>query len=416
MKKSLNRWIYVVIGVIVLLLAGMVYSWTVMSSPIAAAYPTWTKAQLSLTFTITMFCFCIGGFLGGILQKKISVKILLWLSAVLFILGFFVSSRAQSLLMLYLGFGILAGLASGFAYNAVMSSVGKWFPDKQGLISGILLMGYGIGSFIIGKIYTALTPSDGSSVWRNTFLIFGIIVCAVMIIAGFFIVKPDDNWQAPAPKKAVKKKAESYEELSTVAMLKRPSCWLFFFWAVLISMAWFAIVSQGSPMAMEAMQIQSGNATAAQMSSIATIVGLISIFNGIGRIVFGWLFDKAGRLFTMIIGGVLFACGMLMILWSIKSHSTVILIVSYILTGFSFGSVTPTISAFTSLFYGLKNYPTNYSIFNMNLLIASFGSTIAGKLFDASGSYVLILLVNVALIVAALILSILIKKPKTANK
>ncbi len=416
MKKTLNRWVYAIIGVIVLLLAGMVYSWTVMSSPIAAMYPEWTKAQLSLTFTITMFCFCPGVFCGGLLLKKCQPKILLWLSAVLFILGFVVSSRAQSLIMLYLGFGILAGLASGFAYNAVMSSVGKWFPDKQGLISGLLLMGYGIGSFIIGKIYTAVTPSDGGPAWRSTFLIFGIIVAIVMAIAGFFIVRPSDDWQAPAPKKALKKKAESYEEINTITMLKRPSCWLFFFWAVLISTAWFGIVSQGSPMAMEAMRIQGGSATAAQMSSIATIVGLISIFNGIGRIVFGWLFDKLGRLLTMIIGGVLFACGMLLILWSIKSHSTGILVASYILTGFSFGSVTPTISAFTSLFYGLKNYPTNYSIFNMNLLIASFGSTLAGKLFDASGSYALILLVNVALIVVALILAILIKKPKTAVK
>lgn len=414
MKKTLNRWVYVIIGIIVLLIAGMVYSWTVMSSPIAANFPEWTKAQLSLTFTITMFCFCIGCFLGGLMQKKVQPKILLWLSAVLFILGFVVSSIAQSLIILYLGFGILSGFASGFAYNGVMSSVGKWFPDKQGLVSGLLLMGYGIGSFIIGKIYTAVTPSDGSGAWRSTFLIFGIVACVIIGISGFFIAKPDESWQAPTPKKAVKK-AESYEEVTTINMLKKPSCWLFFAWATLLSLSWFAIVSQGSPMAMQAMQINAADATAAQMSSIATIVGLISIFNGIGRIVFGWLFDKLGRLLTMIIGGVMFACGMLLILLALNSHSNAILIVAYIITGFSFGFVTPTISAFTSLFYGLKNYPTNYSIFNMNLLIASFGSTIAGKIFDSAGSYVPIILMNIGLIVVGTILAILIRKPKTAK-
>ncbi|WKY46083.1 hypothetical protein Q5O14_08300 [Eubacteriaceae bacterium ES2] len=68
--NHLNRWIYASVGVVIMLLAGLVYAWTVLQAPIAMMYKEWTKSQLSVTFTIIMFCFCLGGFLGGVMQKK----------------------------------------------------------------------------------------------------------------------------------------------------------------------------------------------------------------------------------------------------------------------------------------------------------------------------------------------------------
>ena len=413
MKKPMNRWVLAIIGVIVLVFAGMVYAWTVLSAPIAAQYPEWTKAQLSLTFTLVMFCFCIGGVVGGILSKKFKPWVILISSAVLFILGFFIASRATSLIVLYIGFGVLAGFGSGFAYNAVMTFVGKWFPDKQGLISGILLMGFGIGAFIIGKVYTALTPSDGTGAWRTSFLFLGIITAVIVAVSMFFISAPPLDWQAPAPKKASKKKpVQSYEEINTITMFKRSSFWLFFLWAICLSAAGLMVVSQGTPMAMESMQITAESATAAQMGSIATIVGFISIFNGVGRIIFGFLFDKIGRFLTMLLGGIVFIVAMLLVIWALKGHSTVVLVFAYIASGIGYGCVTPTNSAFASLFYGMKNYPVNLPVINMNLLIASFGSTIAGAVYDSSGSYVTVIILVIGLLVVGTILGFFIRKPK----
>lgn len=416
MKKPINRWVLAIVGVIVLVFAGMVYAWTVMSAPIAAMYPEWSKADLSLTFTIAMFFFCIGGLIGGLLSKKMQPRILLLIAAALFLFGFYVTRRADALIWLYIGFGVLAGLGSGFAYNAIMSSIGKWFPDKQGLISGILLMGFGIGSFLIGKVYTAVTPSDGTDVWRMSILIFGLVAGVVLLISSFFVTRPSAEWQAPAPKKATAKKAEVYEEINTGTMLKRPSFWMFFLWAVFLSVAGLGVISQGAPLAMEVIQVTPETATAAQMSMIATIVGLISIFNGTSRVLFGLLFDKIGRFLTMLIGGIVFIAAMGLILLALSTHSQVLLVISYIATGLGFGCVTPTNSAFTSLFYGLKNYPTNFSIINMNLLFASFGSTLAGILFDKTGSYTTIIVISMALIVLGTILACLIRKPKAARE
>ena len=159
--KQLNRRVYAIVGVIVLLFAGLVYAWSVLSTPIAAEFTGWTKAQLSLTFTLVMILFCIGSLLCGLLAGKLSAKNAVRLGAVLFLAGFYIASRCQTPLTLYLGFGVLCGLGSGLSYNAVMSTMVKWFPDKPGLISGVLLMGFGGGSFLIGKLYQRSEHTSG---------------------------------------------------------------------------------------------------------------------------------------------------------------------------------------------------------------------------------------------------------------
>lgn len=164
--KQLNRWVYAIVGVIVLLFAGLVYAWSVLSTPIGAEFTGWTKAQLSLTFTLVMILFCIGSLLCGLLAGRLSAKNAVRLGAVLFLAGFFIASRCQSPLTLYLGFGVLCGLGSGLSYNAVMSTMVRWFPDRPGLISGVLLMGFGGGSFLIGKLYQAWTPA-GVGGWAH---------------------------------------------------------------------------------------------------------------------------------------------------------------------------------------------------------------------------------------------------------
>lgn len=401
--KRTNRWLYAAVGVAVLLLAGLVYAWTVLQAPIAAMYPDWSKGQISLTFTITMAMFCIGGFLAGKAQRKLACRVLVWLSAVLFLGGFALASVAQSLLVLYLGFGVLAGAASGIAYNAVMSSVSAWFPDKPGLISGLLLMGFGMSSFLVGKAYTALTPSDGSAAWRTSFLVFGILLCVVMLLAGFFVKKPGSDFVLPTAAKG--RAAASFEEVTTGEMLRRGTFWRFLLWATFLTVAGLAIISQGTPMALEA-------CPELPMGSVATIVGLISICNGVGRILFGGLYDRLGHRRTMLFGGALFLAAMLLLLAALGLHSLTLLILAYVVTGLAYGCVTPTNSAFVGQFFGRENYPANFSIVNMNILVASFGSTAAGAVYDATQSYTAIILIVMVLIAAGTAVACTIKAPK----
>ena len=372
-----KRWLYAVIGVIILLFAGLVYAWSVLSGPIKADFG-WSQAEITLPYTIVMIFFCIGCVASGALASRIPARIYVWISAALFLIGFLISANISNLIMLVIGFGVICGFASGLAYSAVMSTVGKWFPDKQGLISGILLMGFGISSFVIGKLYDAFTP-DTFGAWRTSFTVIGIVIAAVMAVCGFFIKKPGPDFDIK-PAADGKKHRENPAAIDANAglMLRQPSFWLYLLWVIFMSAAGLALISQAKGVATEA-GVTGG--------TVATIVGLISIANGVYRIIFGGLYDKIGRSAVMQIVNALFIIESIILIFALLKSSFVLLVLGFVIGGAAYGGVTPTNSAFVSSYYGIKNYPLNFSIINCNLLIASFGSNIAAKLYDASGSF-----------------------------
>lgn len=372
-----KRWLYAVIGVIILLFAGLVYAWSVLSGPIKADFG-WSQAEITLPYTIVMIFFCIGCVASGALASRIPARIYVWISAALFLIGFLISANISNLIMLVIGFGVICGFASGLAYSAVMSTVGKWFPDKQGLISGILLMGFGISSFVIGKLYDAFTP-DTFGAWRTSFTVIGIVIAAVMAVCGFFIKKPGPDFDIK-PAADGKKHRENPAAIDANAglMLRQPSFWLYLLWVIFMSAAGLALISQAKGVATEA-GVTGG--------TVATIVGLISIANGVSRIIFGGLYDKIGRSAVMQIVNALFIIESIILIFALLKSSFVLLVLGFVIGGAAYGGVTPTNSAFVSSYYGIKNYPLNFSIINCNLLIASFGSNIAAKLYDASGSF-----------------------------
>ena len=396
--KHLNRWVYAIVGVIVLLFAGLVYAWSVLSTPIAAEFADWSKAQLSMTFTIVMIMFCIGSLLCGLLTGKLSAKMAVRIGAVLFLLGFFLASRTQSLAMLYIGFGVLCGLSSGLCYNAVMSTMVRWFPDRPGLISGVLLMGFGGGSFIIGKLYQAWTPVEIGG-WRASFLVMGIIIFVVLAICSFFFLAPGADFVAPAAKNskaAVKIAGKEYKPLE---MVKKPSFWLYYVWAIALSAAGLALISQASGVVWEASASQTAGA-------VATIVGLISICNALGRVLFGGMYDKYGRSLSMQLVNILFIVTSGVLILALTAKSVVVVIIGFILGGLAYSGITPTNSAFCRAYFGPANYPVNFSLINSNLIFASFGSTVSGALFDASGSYNVTFFLIIGLAVVGILCSL----------
>ena len=403
--KKMNRWAYAIIGVVTLLFAGLIYAWSVMSKSIAASRPDWTATQVSLTFTIVMALFCTGGLIAGLLSKKINPKLYIIASGVFFAAGFFIASlTGDSPALLYIGFGVICGLGAGFAYNTVLSTMSQWFPDKQGLISGILLMGFGLSSFIIGKVYAAVTPSDGSDQWKMTFRILGIVVLVVMLICFNFFVKPSEDYKVPGAvaKKVVK---ESALDIPPTQMVKKPTFWLYYIWAILLSAAGLVLVSQASGIATQVgPNVSDGN--------IATVVGLISILNGIGRVIFGAIYDKKGYRVAMVLDMIIMVIAGLILILALTSGNFLFIILGFLIGGLAYGGVMPTNSAIISDFFGRTNYPVNYSLVNTNLIIASFASTIAGKLYDSSQSYVAPIMMMIGVTVVGFVVSLGIRRPK----
>lgn len=379
-----GRFKYAAAGLGVMLLAGVVYAWSVLSVPIAAEFPDWTKAKLSLTFTILMSCFCTGQVISGFIANLIKPRTGVWIGAALLLGGFLLSSSMQSAALLYLGFGVMCGLGSGIAYISVMNPVVKWYPEKKGLISGVLLMGFGFSSFLIGKVFQSFTPPEPGG-WRGSFVVMGVVTFAVLFLCGFVIKKKPEEAGNPAAEQG----------LTTGQMLKKPNFWLYYFWAFAMTGAGLMIIGQASGIVSESVS----GVTAA---SVATIVGLISIFNGVGRVVFGGMYDKAGRRASMAVVCFCFIAAMALAVGAVKFSSEAMIIASFCLLGLGYGGVPVCNSAFSASSFGMAHFQTNLPVCNSSMLPASFCGTLAAMIYDGSHSYLMVFVVIAAMALASL--------------
>lgn len=394
-----KRYFYAAAGVFVMLFAGFVYAWSILATPIAADYPAWSNAQLSLAFTLCISFFCLGGLAAGLLSRRVPFRVNMVISALLFLTGFYMTSLTNSLGMLYVCYGVLCGTAAGFAYNSILNAVPQWFPDQQGTISGVLLMGFGAGSLVIGFLFSAITP-DGAGGWRMPLRCIGVLM-ALIVLAGALVIRPPGRND---PSRKVDSSAASAGlELTPVKMLSRPSFWLFYLWLVLISAAGLVVIGQAKPLAQIA-------APGLEAGTISLLVGMISVCNGVGRVVFGFLLDKAGRrgavftiCLTLVFGSVLL---------SIAVHGRRIwfLLAAFILIGLGYGGSPTMCAAVTKQFYGQRSYAANFSLMNTNLLVASFASTLSGAIYDSTGSYTPVFALIFGFVSAALLLQFFVRK------
>ena len=395
------RWAYLVLGVLALLFAGVIYAWSILKTPLSETF-RWTASQLALNFTLTMCFFCIGGFVGGLLSKKLGSRWMLIIAAALSGLGFVLASRLSGVVwMLYLCYGVLAGLGIGIAYNVIISTVSAWFPDKKGLCSGALMMGFGASALVIGKLASALIDGPG---WRTAYLAVGIALAVILIVTAFILRRPDPDLPLPQPKQKASKGGETFEQadFSTVKMVRRLSFWLAFLCIVCLSAVGNTVISFAKDLALDV------GATAALAT---TLVGVLSVCNGLGRIVIGALFDLLGRKKTMLLANVLTILAAGVTLAAVLTKSLPLCIAGLCLTGFSYGAGPTISSAFISAFYGAKYFPLNFSVMNFNLMGASFVATAASGLLESTGGYVGPFILLLALSVVSLVLNLCIKKP-----
>lgn len=396
------RWLYMILGVIALLFAGVIYAWSILKAPLAAELG-WSGSQLALNFTLTMCFFCLGGFVGGLLSKRIGGRACLFLAAALSGVGFFLSSRlsAGSLGLLYLGYGIMAGLGIGIAYNVIISTVGAWFPDKKGLCSGVLMMGFGSSALVIGKLASALIEGPG---WRTAFLTVGLALAGVLLVTGLLLRRPDADTALPQAEKKAAAGGEDFEtqDYPTGKMLRRLSFWLAFLCIVCMSAVGNTVISFARDLALS---------VGAQAALATTLVGVLSVCNGLGRIVIGALFDKLGRKKTMLLANLLTITAAGITLLAVSLGSLPVCILGLCLTGFSYGAGPTISSAFTSAFYGTRYFPVNFSVMNFNLMFASFMATAASGLLESTGGYVGPFLFLLTLAVISLILNLSIRRP-----
>ncbi len=368
MRKNFSRTTALAAGTIVMLINGVIYAWSIYSVPFGAGFG-WDNAQLGMCFTIMLACFCLGGVGGGAIAAKLGVGFSIPVGGVLAFAGYLLCMflQADRLWLLYGAFAI-AGLGVGFVYNGVISAVVPRFPDKRGFASGVLLMGFGASSLVIGTLASNLiaSPSFG---WHLTYILTGALILVSAVVGRFFVLPPKaESGAQSAPERG----------LTPSQMLRTSRFWIFFVAALIGTGFGSGLIAHGS-------YIFSEGGAAPQLATLS--VGLVSVMNGLGRIAFGALHDRFGFRISLATDAALYiVCGALAA-FALGSGVTVLLIAAMMVIGACYGAVPTISSSVAQEFFGPAHYGQNLSIINLNIMLGSFASTIAGSIQTSTGSY-----------------------------
>ena len=405
--KNKFRLGYGITGFILLIFLGMIYAWSIFIRPLEAEFG-WLRSQTSLIFTISMIGFCVGNLAAGQITPKTSPRVSILIAAVVIGIGFIASSFTSSLPWIYISYGVACGFAVGIGANTILSTTLKWFADRQGVASGALLMGFGFGSMVLSLFVTMLLNTIG---WRKTFFVLGIIFSVLLVIGAMIIKNPSKEFSEALVEKARKNNVISSKDFETKEMLRTPSFWLFFAWVILIGAGSLALISNAVPAASDILVVTMGEAEAVMAATAA--MGMISTFNGLGRLAFGVIWDKKGYKVSLFIISAAYGISMAACAAATMMLNISLLVVGFIILGMTYGGSMSATSAMIGSFFGTKYYSINYACATCNLIVAaSIGPTLIGWLRTSSGSYLSSFLVILGLSICALACSFFIWKPE----
>lgn len=399
-QKLSVRWTYMAVGVIAMLFAGVLYAWSILKSPLAGEFG-WGASELALNFTLAMTFFCIGGLLGAQISKQLGHRTALISAGILSAAGFVLTAVLNnvSVVMLYITYGVLAGLGIGIAYNVVIATVSSWFPDKKGLCSGCLMMGFGASALILGNLADAMFRS--SLGWRTTYISLGVSILVVLSLAGIILRKPSPDVVFPEAKGSKAQSNNDNQDFTSKQMLCKPAFWMAFICISFLAAVGSSVISFAKDLAI------SVNAPEALAVSL---VGILSVCNGVGRIITGAVFDVIGCRKTMICANILTICAAGVTLLAVSINALPLCIIGVCLTGMSYGACPTITSAFTSSFFGMKHFSNNMALMTFTVMVGSFVATASNKVLEATGGYTATFIMLLALTFVALVLNIFIRK------
>lgn len=367
-----NRWVIATAAFLMQLALGAVYAWSVFLKPVIKLYQV-TQPQANLTFTLALVALGVTAGFGGYFNNRFGPRAIATVGGILYGLGIILSAfAAPNLIVLYLTYGILGGIGLGLGYIVALAMLIKWFPDRRGFITGLAVAGFGAGAAITGPIAANwLIPSLGVG---NTFLWLGIAYLVIVVgAAQFFHTAPEGYAPAGWVPSARQQADRSVREYTLPEALRLPRWYLLWLILALNVTAGAALISVASPLAQTFTHVTPG------VASIIVIV--ISIFNGAGRLFWGWLSDAIGRPFAFL---SMFVIQIITFALIPSIGVFAILLIPAAIVGLCYGGGFGTMPAFAADFFGAKNAGTIYGAMLTAwsagaivgpILIASFGTT-----------------------------------------
>jgi len=393
-RKNIHPGFLILGTIIVQMGLGTIYTWSLFNQPLVNKF-NWELSSVAITFSITSFALAFATLFAGKLQEKWGIRKLIALTGFILGLGLILTSQISSLLMLYLLAGVIVGFADGTAYITSLSNLIKWFPNRKGLISGVSVSAYGLGSLIFKYINTTLINTVGIS---QTFFYWGIIVM-IMVVGGSLLLREAIIVETPINAENAENKRD-YTVKEMLATKEVYFLFIMFFTACMSGLYLISIVKDIG------VQLAGLNVAAA-----ANAVAMIAIFNTIGRLILGSLSDKVSRLKVIASTFFITTIAVLTLIFVQLNYGGFFICVAAI--AFCFGGNITVFPAIVGDFFGLKNHSKNYGIVYQGFgLGALAGSFIAAFLGGFKPTFIVI----GTLCVLSLIIAIFIKPPNHSKR
>lgn len=291
MQNSGKRWFIAVMATLVHLCLGTVYAWSFFQKTVSETFG-WSNSETAWAFSLAIFMLGVTASWGGQNLHKFGPRKLALIGAFLYAFGYIISYFAlqnESLWLLYFGYGIVGGIGLGLAYVTPVATVSKWFPDKQGLVTGMVVMGFGLGALLMSKLLAPIFLEYFEKDLAKTFLAIGITLLVLLPFFANFLNLPIEE----------KSTEISTEKLSATKEILSPNfifIWLIFMFNVVAGMIF---ISFQSPLLQDLLKAENVNIdTATLEKSGATLIAISALFNGLGRFFWGSISDKLGRVTT----------------------------------------------------------------------------------------------------------------------
>ena len=355
MTRTPNRWTIASAAVLMQVCLGIIYAWSVFRGPLEQHYG-WSKTESIAPYRWSILFFTLAMIAAGFWQDRKGPRLIGSLGGVLLgtgcLLAYWIGGTP---LGLNLSYGMVAGLGVGFAYVTPIATCVKWFPDKRGFVVGLAVMGFGLGSMIFAPLLEALLGKDPAAYHvtiPRTFLLLAVVFYALATGCAQFFRVPPPGWK-PAGWTPASGAYSAQRDFSPAEMLRS---WQFYaLWAAyyLGSAVGLTAIGESAPLVKEL-------AGATALMSGGAALGVMSLFNGVGRLLWGAASDRVARprLVLAMFAIAALACALLLP----GTRDFVRVLAGLCVVGFCYGGYLALMPALTAEFFGAGRLGANYGI------------------------------------------------------
>jgi len=377
-----TRWSVPLAGFLLALMGGISYAWGVFVVPMREEFG-WTTTEATLPFTTFMVIFALVMVPAGLIQDKIGPRKVSLLGAVLFLIAYTLASFVEVFpyaWWLVLSYGVLGGIACGLTYACVAPPARKWFPDKPGLAVSFAVMGFGLAAVGFAPLKANyLIPEFGIG---GTFLFIGILIAIVSALAAWLIGNPPADWSPPeftAQDKTIVAQEEATPR-EIVRSSKFRELWIIFMCVIAGGLMVIGLIPAYAVEILNLTKIEA-----------AIAISIFAGVNGLGRPIAGYLSDKYGVLWVMIVTYSIQAITYLLFPFFVTSLPVLYLAAAVL--GWGFAVTLALFPTLTSIYFGTKHMGVNYGLVFTAFVVGALSPVLSSMIYDATQSHTLIFII-----------------------